>query len=63
VRTGLKFVTDAVETVLTAVSTHDQRLGWNTMMTGSPEAEPDGPPTATFGGVGQSCGNVNTYPI
>jgi hypothetical protein len=51
VRTGLKFVTNAVETVPMAVLTHDKGLGWNTMMMGSPKAEPDGPPTATFGGL------------
>jgi hypothetical protein len=34
-----------------AVLTHDKGLGWNTMMMGSPKAEPDGPPTATFGGL------------
>jgi hypothetical protein len=33
-----KNLSDAVETVPTAVLTHELGLGWNTMMTGSPKA-------------------------
>jgi hypothetical protein len=52
---GKIFLTDAVETVLTAVLPHERGLGWSSMMTGSPKAQPDGPTTTTFGGVGQTA--------
>jgi hypothetical protein len=63
VNTGLKNLSDAVETVPTAVLAHEQGLGWNTMMTGPPQAQPDRPPTATLGDLEQKYGNGNTHPM